>query len=426
MGDSAPARNDLRLSRKVTEQNKRSGMAETAAFRDKTMETAENVHLTEEEIADLKERIQQEIFHIEETGSIRRSNRKTGKKKKTAEIDAGAEADVPQDAENTASEQDEQPAAGGKWNMEIYRAAHSGDKELYGLASVLAFYIVRPFFAKEAKKYQNSAKKPEIDDFMNDLYVAIFQMLKNYNPEFTPITWIRPWHVAIFQKTKQKESGIPHLTHYSQNRMALISRAVTELEIQGNPNPNDYQIYKYLSVQYPEKEISLATIARCRAMNFKVVTADTNPFLESPDESLNPEKALSAKEQSEQFERLKKSLSKSSQLIIDIEHEYIRQYGDMPDVKDVAAVMFQNDPSLTEDIVARMVNSAHQELKRTHNRMKARILNQGGEAEKVTVANTWRWDDAGMEEEEKMLMQAISEDPSWLLDPSDDQKSPDP
>ena len=55
MGDSAPARNDLRLSRKVTEQNKRSGMAETAAFRDKTMETAENVHLTEEEIADLKE-----------------------------------------------------------------------------------------------------------------------------------------------------------------------------------------------------------------------------------------------------------------------------------------------------------------------------------------------------------------------------------
>lgn len=388
------------------------------------METAENVHLTEEEITDLKERIQQEIFHIEETGSIRKPNRKTGRKK-AAEIDAEAETNVPQDAENAASEQDEQPASGGKWNMEIYLAAHSGDKELYGLASVLAFYIVRPFFAKEAKKYQNNAKKPEIDDFMNDLYVAIFQMLKNYNPEFTPITWIKPWHVAIFQETKKKESGA-HLTHYSQNRMAAISRAVTELEIQGNPNPNDYQIYKYLSVHCPEKEISLATIARCRAMNFKIVTADTNPFLESPDESLSPERALYAKEQSEQFERLKKSLSKSSQLIIDIEHEYIRQYGDMPNVKDVAAVMLQNDPSLTEDIVARMVNSAHQELKRTHNRMKARILNQGGKAEKVTVANTWRWDDAGMEEEEKILMQAINENPSWFLDPSDDQRSPDP
>ena len=67
-----------------------------------------------------------------------------------------------------------------EYNEDIYLAANSGDKDLADLATVVAFYSVRPFFSNLARKFQNSAGKPEIDDFMNDLYVnKIFQDIKS-------------------------------------------------------------------------------------------------------------------------------------------------------------------------------------------------------------------------------------------------------
>lgn len=352
--------------------------------RDTDMETKEKVCLSPEEAADLKSRIEQEIENIQNRGTIT--------KRKADDPDAA----------------DEYEGPGKKWNQEIYLAAHSGDKELYGLASVLTFYLVRPFFSRRAAKYQNSAKKPEINDFMNDLYVKIFQMLDQYNPECSPITWLKPWSAAVFQTTKRKEMGLT-TSHYYQNILVTITKAGNELEAAGKTNPSDYDIFEYLSDHYPEKHISLTTITRCRAQDYTLVTADTNPYLESPDTSKNPEVAMIAKEQSDSFEKLKSSLTKRNRLIIDIEHEYIRQCGEMPDVETVARILNRTDPSLTTDDVSRMVSAAHQEVKRAYNRLKERKP-----AESVITLNAWQWDEASMEEEEKMLMKAIEEDPSIL------------
>lgn len=354
------------------------------------MDVKEEVNLSTEEIAVLKERMQQEIDKIQNNEKVK-TKRRHKESPETIE-----EADKPD--ENGTK----------KWNREIYLAAHSGDSELYGLASVLAFFLVRPFFSNVAAKYQNSAKKPEIEDFMNDLYIKIFQMLDRYNPEYTLITWLKPWVTAVFQETREKETGIA-TTHYFQNTLTTVRRARNELELAGKIDPSDYDIYEYLSDHYPEKHISLTAITRCRTQNFSMVTADTNPYLENADLSKSPEAAMLLKDQSDKFKKLKDSLTPRSRSIIEIEYEYIRNNGDIPDIVTVLESMRRTEPSLTQDDVSRMVSAAHQEVRRTYNRMKNRK-----QEESVITLNTWQWDDASLEEEERMLLQAIEEDPSIL------------
>lgn len=354
------------------------------------MDAKEEVNLSTEEITALKGRIQQEINNIQNNETVK-TRRRRKKSPETIE-----KADRP---EETGAK---------RWNRDIYLAAHSGDTELYGLASVLVFFLVRPFFSNVAAKYQNSAKKPEIEDFMNDLYIKIFQMLDRYNPEFTPITWLKPWATAVFQETRDKETGIA-TTHYFQNTLTTVRKARNELELAGKTDPSDYDIYEYLSDHYPEKHISLAAITRCRTQNFSMVTADTNPYLENSDLSKSPETAMLIKDQSDEFKKLKDTLTPRSRSIIEIEYEYVRNNGDVPDIIAVLEPLRRTEPSLTQDDVSRMVSAAHQEVRRAYNRMKNRK-----QSESVITLNAWQWDDASLEEEERMLLQAIEEDPSIL------------
>lgn len=379
------------------------------------MDTTKEVVLSAEEISALKTKIQEEIDHIQNSGIVKRPRRtkkmantsntadSTGDTARSTAKKMANTSDIADSTGDTAKNTEQK-----KWNRDIYLAAHSGDTELYGLASVLVFFTVRPFFSSLAVKYQNSAQKPEIDDFMNELYIKILQMLDQYNPEFTPITWLKPWAIAVFQTVRDNEIGIT-TTHYFQNTLTMVKKARNEIELAGNTDPSDYDIYEYLSEHYPEKHISLASVERCRTQNFSLVTADTNPYLENTDPSRNPERAIIAKGQSEDFEKLKDMLTQRSRIIIEIEHEYIRQNGDLPDIDIVFDILSHTDPTLTVDIVSRMVNTAHQEVRRTYNRMRNRKP-----AESVITLNAWQWDDASLEDEERMLLQAIEDDPSIL------------
>ena len=295
-----------------------------------------------------------------------------------------------------------------EYNEDIYLAANSGDKDLADLATVVAFYSVRPFFSNLARKFQNSAGKPEIDDFMNDLYVnKIFKDIREYNPEYSLIAWLNPWAVPIFQETKKKELG-QSMSQYYQNVGIVVTRATRALEKAGNYNPTDLDIYEYIRDNFPKKEIGLVTVQRVRAQNFTYESLDQkSTAIADTSEFANPERAFISKEKTESFEEAKDSLSERNRLIIEMEQEYVRQQGEMPPIEYITTMLQKHDPSLTEKKVARMINSAHQELKRKYKRKKY------AEAPVNNMASA-EAEDSYMEEDETIIMEAIEEDISLL------------
>ena len=294
-----------------------------------------------------------------------------------------------------------------QYNHDIYLAANSGDKELSDLATLVAFYSIRPFFSGVAKKYQNNAGKPEIDDFMNELYIKIFKDIRDYNPEFSLIAWLHPWAIQIFQETKKKETG-QSISQYYQNAGILVAKASRELEKAGVVDPDDLDIYEYIRDNYPEKNVGLVTVQRVRAQNFIYESLDQkNASIADTSEYANPERAFLSKEKTEGFEEAKNGLSERSRLIIEMEQEYIRQQGEMPSVEYVLLLLQKYDPSLTEAKVARMINSAHQELKRKYRKKKA----AESPVNNIMSADA---ENSYMEEDEMMIMEAIEEDLSLL------------
>lgn len=295
-----------------------------------------------------------------------------------------------------------------EYNEDIYLAANSGDKDLADLATVVAFYSVRPFFSNLARKFQNSAGKPEIDDFMNDLYVnKIFKDIREYNPEYSLIAWLNPWAVPIFQETKKKELG-QSMSQYYQNVGIVVTRATRALEKAGNYNPTDLDIYEYIRDNFPKKEIGLVTVQRVRAQNFTYESLDQkSTAIADTSEFANPERAFISKEKTESFEEAKDSLSERNRLIIEMEQEYVRQQGEMPPIEYITTMLQKYDPSLTEKKVARMINSAHQELKRKYKRKKY------AEAPVNNMASA-ETENSYMEEDEMIIMEAIEEDISLL------------
>ena len=295
-----------------------------------------------------------------------------------------------------------------EYDEDIYLAANSGDKDLADLATVVAFYSVRPFFSNLARKFQNSAGKPEIDDFMNDLYVnKIFKDIREYNPEYSLIAWLNPWAVPIFQETKKKELG-QSMSQYYQNVGIVVTRATRALEKAGNYNPTDLDIYEYIRDNFPKKEIGLVTVQRVRAQNFTYESLDQkSTAIADTSEFANPERAFISKEKTESFEEAKDSLSERNRLIIEMEQEYVRQQGEMPPIEYITTMLQKYDPSLTEKKVARMINSAHQELKRKYKRKKY------AEAPVNNMASA-ETENSYMEEDEMIIMEAIEEDISLL------------
>ncbi len=294
------------------------------------------------------------------------------------------------------------------FDQDIYLAAHSGNKSLYDLATLVAFYSVRPFFSNVARKFQNNAGKPEIDDFMNDLYInKIFRDIKDYNPEYSLIAWLNPWIVPIFQETKKNELG-QSISQYYQNAGTIIAKAVQELEKAGNAAPSDLDIYEYLCDNCPEKGIGLVTIQRVHAQNYMYESLDQkSASIADTSEYADPERAVISKEKSESFEEAKKNLSERSRLIIEAEQEYVRQQGEMPSIEYLTEILKKYDPSITEKKVTRMVNFAHQEMKRKYGKNKHTETPINNMA--VTKAES-----VFMEEDEAIIMEAIEEDISLL------------
>ena len=79
----------------------------------------------------------------------------------------------------------------------------------------------------------------------------------------------------------------------------------------------------------------------------------------------------------------------------------------MPSVEYVLLLLQKYDPSLTEAKVARMINSAHQELKRKYRKKKA----AESPVNNIMSADA---ENSYMEEDEMMIMEAIEEDLSLL------------
>ena len=256
--------------------------------------------------------------------------------------------------------------------------------------------------------YTVGGDRPEIDDFMNDLYVnKIFKDIREYNPEYSLIAWLNPWAVPIFQETKKKELG-QSMSQYYQNVGIVVTRATRALEKAGNYNPTDLDIYEYIRDNFPKKEIGLVTVQRVRAQNFTYESLDQkSTAIADTSEFANPERAFISKEKTESFEEAKDSLSERNRLIIEMEQEYVRQQGEMPPIEYITIMLQKHDPSLTEKKVARMINSAHQELKRKYKRKKY------AEAPVNNMASA-ETENSYMEEDEMIIMEAIEEDISLL------------
>ena len=147
---------------------------------------------------------------------------------------------------------------------------------------------------------------------------------------------------------------------------------------------------------------------RVRAQNFTYESLDQkSTAIADTSEFANPERAFISKEKTESFEEAKDSLSERNRLIIEMEQEYVRQQGEMPPIEYITTMLQKYDPSLTEKKVARMINSAHQELKRKYKRKKY------AEAPVNNMASA-ETENSYMEEDEMIIMEAIEEDISLL------------
>lgn len=298
------------------------------------------------------------------------------------------------------------PEKGQELQTAVHEAAVSGDPELKGLAAAAAYYMVERYFTTVAKRHQDMYGRPEVADFLGDLKIFILENIDRYDPANSPATWLEHRYMPVFQETKNAEYGIKRTIH--QTRVdRLVAKAKGEIfKATGNATPTEMEVYDFLNASEETSVKGKVSIEAIKKALEGVSVYTSHEMLGMiPDASQLPEKSLMAKAMGEEFLAAVKKLSKRSREVILTETAYNEEHGESPSEEELTAVLRERFPEATPEEIAKYIYSAHSEMRRKYRKKTASDspVNQMGEEEM-----------GAMEEEERMVIEAIEEDASIL------------
>lgn len=295
-----------------------------------------------------------------------------------------------------------EPVKGKEIQQDIHDAAVSGDDELKGLAGATAYMMIEPSFLVLARKQQNTAGA-EAEDLMSGLKVYVYENIEEYDPEFSPVTWLQHRYLPVFKDVKEASYGIKKTKHEAWVE-GLVSQAKTGLLESGHINPTEVEIYDYLvkNVDGVKGKVSMNAIIKAMRGFSMFPSGDT--LLSVPDASHIPEKSLMDKARSEHLQAVVQKLSKRNREVILAEMAYNDEHGDMPSGEELEQVLKDVFPDASTEELQRYIFSAHNEMRRKYKAKEtesAPVNMLGGEEQESL-----------MEEEERAILEVLEEDAS--------------
>lgn len=290
----------------------------------------------------------------------------------------------------------------------IHDAAVSGDEELKGLAAATAYFMVEQPFTVIARKHQDAYGRPEVSDFLGDLKVYILTNIEKYDPANSPYTWLEHRYMPVFQETKDAEYGLKKTVHETRVGRMVQKAKADLLKTAGNSSPTEMQVYDYLVTACGMKgKISIDAVRK--AMQGVTVFPSQDLLSAVPDSSTLPEKNLMEKVRSEQFQAVVRKLSARSRKVILAEMLYNEENGETPSSEVLAEKLKETFPDASPEELQRYIFSAHNELRR-----KYRNQEEAAQGLPSPVNGMGEEQQIQMEEEERVIIEAIEEDASIL------------
>lgn len=247
--------------------------------------------------------------------------------------------------------------------LAVRDAANSGDKDLFDLATIVAYTAIGNHYRKRAYSYKQYSNT-EINDLMSELYIVINENIIRYDGVHSLFTFFNPYINRAFMIAREKGLGV-QLTKYYQDMGVLISRAYSDLAANDFDNPSVSDLSEYIKLEYGRK-VSEKTILTWQQQRQPVSSLDseTSPIIISDRDDYHPEKSLENEEEMNEFYDSFDKLTARHKDIITLELKFDEENNRMPTIRELTKLMNKaNDDSFTENEVKSLRRAAHKEFK---------------------------------------------------------------
>lgn len=253
----------------------------------------------------------------------------------------------------------------------ICAAASSGVDVLHSEAVMLVDDGLRHYKEHFARAYSKSTSKQDLDDYYQDLSIAIMEHISEWVPEKGKLTTF----FQVFFKnacTKTRNSASTFKSRHYENANVDIKRAENALALEGNQNPSAIEIRDYLS-KTMKRPPSERTIQNCIAQNVTLTAIDANKDLPGGDMMADPLSKVVLDEFREDVKQVIDTLEPQHKIIIAAELDLIES-GEVEPGKRVKTSLLTREcqkkiPSIKAEAIKAMQASAEREFKRKLSRV---------------------------------------------------------
>ena len=158
-------------------------------------------------------------------------------------------------------------------NYAIFEAAHSDDKELRQEANLFVHDALVKYETSILSKYGILRNSSNYEDYRQEMYIAIHQHLRNWNPEKGQlVTYFAPIFDKVCMKERNKTS--PFESRYYEEMANRVKKAKEIMLSYGVKHPTAEQIREVVNATF-DSNVGIKTIKKTLEMDVEFAPMDS-------------------------------------------------------------------------------------------------------------------------------------------------------